>query len=317
MIANQNNIPDDNTHILLAKYLSGEADARETAAAEAWIKASEINKQYMETLSQICQESALLAKTGEPDVQAALHHFRTKRATMPARTFSLHRWIQAAAAVLIIASSAIFLIARDHSRNSEHTRNNNPEWKTIAASSQPITASLPDSSVVQVSPHSTLLYPAEFTGRQRTARLSGNAFFTVSRHAGNPFRVEVGDMTVTVLGTSFRITSLPDKTEIFVTEGKVEVVRGQQRQQVNPHEKLIVPQDTTRWSLETDTAAPAKWKKLPAKPAIKDTVNKKAIKATKAKVAVKASSPAKPAKAAKPVKTKKPVKPDDEAALNS
>lgn len=84
---------------------------------------------------------------------------------------------------------------------------------------------LEDSSIVLLAPGSELSYPGHFTSNSREVYLSGEAFFMITEAADRPFFVNAGKITTKVLGTSFRVRSRPDgsEVEVSVRTGKVSV----------------------------------------------------------------------------------------------
>lgn len=78
---------------------------------------------------------------------------------------------------------------------------------------------LSDGTRVWLNASSTLEYPSTFAGQQeRRVRLSGEAFFEVSRNEAMPFFVETESTeTIRVLGTSFNVSVYPDCTEHATT----------------------------------------------------------------------------------------------------
>ncbi len=89
---------------------------------------------------------------------------------------------------------------------------------------QASTVMLPDGSKVGLNARSAI--DIAFTaGRRRVLLLEGQAYFEVAPDATRPFEVEIGNVSVTALGTAFDIArDLPGKgTEVAVTEHAVRV----------------------------------------------------------------------------------------------
>ena len=74
-------------------------------------------------------------------------------------------------------------------------------------------------------PTCRLKYPAEFSGPTREVALSGEAFFEVSKDSLRPFRVNMDNLQVEVLGTSFDAIgySFGSHQEIILKTGSVKV----------------------------------------------------------------------------------------------
>lgn len=102
---------------------------------------------------------------------------------------------------------------------------------------------LPDGSLVWLNAASSITYPTAFTGAGRTVRVTGEAYFEVARNADAPFRVQVKDMDVQVLGTHFNINAYDDEASVNTTllEGAVRVVKGEQQQLLQPGQQAQLP----------------------------------------------------------------------------
>jgi transmembrane sensor len=86
---------------------------------------------------------------------------------------------------------------------------------------------LPDGSTVKMNASTRIEYPVRFTGKIRKVRLSGEAFFEVSRDTAAPFIIETTNASVEVLGTSFNVTAYPKAglVEVNVETGKVKLTK--------------------------------------------------------------------------------------------
>ena len=84
---------------------------------------------------------------------------------------------------------------------------------------------LADGTTVWLNAGSKLRYPVEFVGKERRVFLEGEAYFAVAKDAGMPFRVEILQQTVEVLGTEFNVSGYTDEATIYTTlvTGKVKV----------------------------------------------------------------------------------------------
>ena len=85
--------------------------------------------------------------------------------------------------------------------------------------------SLPDGSFVRLNANTKIEYPEHFTGKIRKVKLSGEAFFEVTKDSIHPFRIETPNASVEVLGTSFNVSAYPntDKVVVNVETGKVKL----------------------------------------------------------------------------------------------
>ncbi|WP_343692160.1 FecR domain-containing protein [Chitinophaga sp.] len=84
---------------------------------------------------------------------------------------------------------------------------------------------LPDGSHVWLNAASSLRYPISFNGKDRRVDITGQGYFEVTPNAKQPFIVQVNNMEVQVLGTSFDIMAYSDEKSVNTTliQGAVKV----------------------------------------------------------------------------------------------
>jgi len=92
---------------------------------------------------------------------------------------------------------------------------------TPAGGSYKIT--LGDGTQVYLNSKSTLSFPVGFYGDERRVKLTGEAYFKVSKNKKMPFIVSVGGTDVKVLGTEFIINSFGKQTKTTLFAGSVQL----------------------------------------------------------------------------------------------
>jgi len=87
--------------------------------------------------------------------------------------------------------------------------------------------SLPDGSKVKMNANTRIEYPDHFAADVRKVKLSGEAFFEVTRDTAHPFVIETANASVEVLGTSFNVSAYPEAglVEVNVKTGKVKLTQ--------------------------------------------------------------------------------------------
>ena len=123
---------------------------------------------------------------------------------------------------------------------------------------------LADGTHVWLNAETVLTYPTNFNGDQRKVKLKGEAFFDVVKDAQKPFIVELENMDIKVLGTSFNISNYEeDKTEcVTLVSGSVEVNVAQKgTYQITPSEQLSLSEFHQTVNIEkVDTELFTSWK---------------------------------------------------------
>lgn len=101
---------------------------------------------------------------------------------------------------------------------------------------------LPDGTKVWLNASSTFTYPTIFTGKERLVKLTGEAFFEVSKDPHRPFKVQSNDQTVEVLGTHFNISAYPEEhnTRTTLVEGKVRIYNRSASRIIKPGQEALI-----------------------------------------------------------------------------
>ncbi|MDS1033082.1 FecR family protein [Porphyromonadaceae sp. NP-X] len=123
---------------------------------------------------------------------------------------------------------------------------------------------LPDQSKVWINSNSTLEYK-NGNKNTREVKLSGEAFFKVSKDEKRPFIVSAKDLQVEVLGTSFNVKArqASDIVETSLVEGKIKIQSPflSQDYYLQPNEKAIYTQSQKQLQiLKTDNDLEIAWK---------------------------------------------------------
>ena len=126
-------------------------------------------------------------------------------------------------------------------------------WQQVATGNTIESVSLPDNSIVTLNRYSSISYPSGNNKRGLTLHLKGEAFFSVTHDPSRPFVVQVNDVTVKVLGTSFEVRSGGigtgsgpgtdagvTTTEFVVETGAIRITRGRDSLILHAGEKTIV-----------------------------------------------------------------------------
>lgn len=136
------------------------------------------------------------------------------------------RWMAAASILLLIVSASLFFVFYNKPRKDSFASfipTNTLTRSNLTA--LPETVTLPDGSVITLSPQSSVHFPKQFAGDKREVYLEGEAFFEVTKNPQQPFLVYYNDIVTKVLGTSFTINtnSKTGNIEVSVRTGSVQV----------------------------------------------------------------------------------------------
>ncbi|MEK7720113.1 MAG: FecR domain-containing protein, partial [Bacteroidota bacterium] len=186
-------------------YLAGESDINDE-------KGFPVNEEFRELeKTWDLAGSAYCYRNSDPDMAwSKLNEALSVEAKIvPLKRFNLLRYAAVFVALVALGSITYMLTNRPAKNIEELTALAAPGMKTVQTVANPselTTVVLPDGTTVKMNASSTLQYPAQFAAGSRKVKLSGEAYFEVVHDAASPFIVELNNMEVEDLGTSFMIT---------------------------------------------------------------------------------------------------------------
>lgn len=142
------------------------------------------------------------------------------------------RWVAAILLPVCIAFFTYYLI--------DSTPMVNAPFIVKADKGDKATVELPDGTNVVLNSASQLSYMNNFGEKVRRVQLNGEAYFKVAHDEKHAFIVQVGDLEVKVLGTSFNVSAYEDAKDITVVllEGKVGIYTQETSRMMKPGDKI-------------------------------------------------------------------------------
>lgn len=124
------------------------------------------------------------------------------------------------------------------------------------------TMTLADGTRVWLNSESELHFPLQFNGERRKVRLTGEAYFEVTKDPGHPFEVEVCNSKIQVLGTGFNVRYYSEEEQIVTTlvEGTVCFESIEERVVLKPGEQSILDKEGRLQKQEVEVYPFIAWK---------------------------------------------------------
>lgn len=112
---------------------------------------------------------------------------------------------------------------------------------------------LADGTEVMLDAASSITYPVEFRGNQRSVKVKGQVYFKVVHNSKKPFFVSAKGQTIEDLGTTFNINAYEDNNDVRVAliEGDVNVRNIAQSVNLNPGQQAVVKQGSSAIVVKT------------------------------------------------------------------
>lgn len=202
------------TKELIDRFLKNECSPEEHRIVSEYLEA------HPEELERHLPENEFVEATGqgEWDRQRSEDAYRSIQKKLTKKVAPIRRLkVALAAASVILVIGMVWLFSRDTGKGQPTAIPKAIEapladvWehkKNMTASTQTIL--LNDGSTIDLAPNSEVEY------RQRTVHLQGEALFSVAKDKTRPFTVKSGDLTTTVLGTSFSVKAYDKEPTIKV-----------------------------------------------------------------------------------------------------
>lgn len=197
---------------LLEKFRKGNCTEAEEQLLHRWL----------DLLEQDAGTDISLSDEEKQRIQAnMLDNIFPATTPMLRRRMIVRTWMKVAAVLLPLMAVGYYLWQQ------QTTATRNSGWLTKHnATAQVRQLVLPDSSRVMLGAHTSIQFPAKYTGGERAVKLlEGKAFFDVRTDPQHPFIVESNGIRTTVLGTSFSVASYKGlyTCRVTVVTGKVQV----------------------------------------------------------------------------------------------
>ena len=122
---------------------------------------------------------------------------------------------------------------------------------------------LPDGSMVWLNAASTLKYPTNFAGTERSVVLKGEAYFEIEKDINKPFKVTLADESeVKVLGTHFNVMAYENEKakEVTLLEGSVQITKDYKILKLKPGQQGQINLDEIELIASVDTEEVTGWK---------------------------------------------------------
>lgn len=211
-------IQDSNDIVtLIGKSLSGEISSEDKAMLDAWIDQTHENKIYYEDITKLFSETARLKTWQQFDEETAWIKFKSKFNPGISRgegLYSIKMFWRVAASIVFILGVGYFSYEKFFDVRDEFSITSNQSTQQSV---------LPDGTEVFLNKNSTITYGYHPTKRKRKVKLEGEAYFKIADRQEEQLLLEMGNVIIEDIGTSFNVRAYPDSPfiEVYVATGEV------------------------------------------------------------------------------------------------
>ncbi len=205
--------------ILLAKYFANNITKAEKREVELWRDASDENQKHFNHYQQLWNRASRVVDMDDGQVEVALKAVKKRMSFNNVKKTNWRIIWQVAAMLIVSVGLTVIYHIVGNVGDSSDIRFAMQEVTAITGGSTEL--KLPDGSNVHLFSGSKLLFPVEFSSKERQVQLVGEGFFEVVHNTQSPFIVRTAQLNIKVLGTSFNVRAYGDVVETVLVEGKV------------------------------------------------------------------------------------------------
>lgn len=212
---------------IIAKSLTSQLDDQERKELNEWKMISKENLSELNDFVELWKRSGSLTLPYAINHHNALKRIRNHPVFKPSPKRLINIVVQVAAVLILsLIFSTIYVSLSEHYKN--HIFSNatyGPVYQEIkAAFGTQARVELADGTVVFLNSGSKLRFPQTFDHQeQRKVLLDGEGYFSVTKNPDHPFVVQVHQLNIKVLGTTFNVEAYNDnpRVNIVLVEGSV------------------------------------------------------------------------------------------------
>ncbi len=221
---------------LIIKVLTNHATPDECVMLNNWVKKSDDNRIFFLRFRNVWLASSQTVKHNNISTSKALENVYLKLNSFqseenessvinpqPGGKRSLFRYFRIAALwILLIGTGAVLSILFT---KPDRILNRNPDVSVMVPRGSKALTVLPDGTVVWLNAGSGIEYKIHENKPVREVKITGEAYFNVSKDPDHPFTVNAGEMIIIAYGTEFNVKAYPDEKSVETTlvEGSVTV----------------------------------------------------------------------------------------------
>lgn len=241
---------------LLPRYCDGNVTTEERYLVEEWIAESEEHQKIVRQMYLINLSADTLSVMNRVQPEKALQKVNRRIRLSEAKLW-LYRLEQAAAILFLPLLGLYWFFPR--------TTEKEVRWLTVQTNPGMTTQlTLPDGSHVSLNSESSISFPEVFIDQTRNVKLSGEAYFEVTKNPEQRFIVSTPHQaTVEVLGTSFNVEAFAHDSTIATTlvEGAVRFKYEGKEVAIHPGEKIVYNRLRKQYeTFKTNGVSESSWK---------------------------------------------------------
>jgi len=233
---------------LLLRFFRNDCSEKEVEQLSDWISLDKGGEEITSILDELWDQAKNCPDSQKPDthkiyneikskideLEIGKEHLQNKRKIINFKDKRLLQKVARIAAVFLI--SALVLGAGYYLHNHATNKEAN-DISVFVPYGQKKQLSLPDGTRVWINSGSSISYPKKFQKKYREVKLSGEAYFDVTKDAHHPFIVETNEVNIEVLGTAFNVSAYPGGRTIKTTlvRGKVLAYHNSSKEIITDH----------------------------------------------------------------------------------
>lgn len=242
---------------ILARILSAEASSEDILSLSEWLNDSEKNRGEFRQMKSYWDAEVAFNHSVAPVFSTDKLLREVEQQCKNQKNRQLWRSfvpLAAAVALVLVLSALSFMQYRNDKVSA---------YYTLLTDERKSHFTMDDGTQIILNKNSRLTYTDAYGKKERSVKLEGEAFFEVAKDATKPFAVEMGEASITVLGTHFNVKADTDSDNITATlvEGSIRFEGSKQNIVITPNQQLTFSRSTNNIDIKhVDTDTFTGWK---------------------------------------------------------
>ena len=208
----------------ISAKLKGEAVAEDSKLIEDWLESSAENNLVLDEIVHVWSITRNKPEFYQPDMSYNWDKLMEKINYQPPQRKSLSLFVRLTAAAAVLA--LVFWAGMIVNEKSISGPTAISYSKIISPKGNKTHVILPDSSTVWLNSGAEILYPSNYSAKNREIWMKGECYFQVEKDPEHPFLVHGKKIQIKVFGTSFNVKEddSRDLSDVTLVTGKVKVL---------------------------------------------------------------------------------------------
>lgn len=242
---------------IIARVFSGEASSDDILSLSNWLNEDKKHQQEFCELKNYWDAEISVNDSILPTLSIEKLQHKITSQTKVTKRVAIWKYIIPLAASVIL----LFILSTNYILTESKKKDN--IYYTYLTNNNKTDLTMDDGTQITLNKNSRLIYTSTYGEKTRSVKLEGEGYFNVTKDSVRPFRITMGNSSITVLGTAFNLKNETKSSNIIATlvEGSICFETPGQKVLLKPGQQLTFNQESNSIDImQVDTNEYTSWK---------------------------------------------------------